>query len=119
LWCRVENLEGPFEVFVEFQYGGDVTAAVAVIGGAPYGNQGIMEHAAVSFHDELVGAGDETEVVAFVKDGDNVTAKKVAGTARRQSPSLEFFRVTPHEIAHGSIVRDFLFPINDPNLIQR
>lgn len=43
--------------------GGDVAAAVAVVGRRPDGHQLLVEHELVTFVDQLVGAADQLQVV--------------------------------------------------------
>ncbi|EJK55842.1 hypothetical protein THAOC_24375, partial [Thalassiosira oceanica] len=57
--------------------------------GAPDRDERVVEHAPVPLHDELVGAGDEVEVVPLVEHADDVAAEEVAGAAGAQAPPVD------------------------------
>jgi len=106
-------------VFAELEDGGYVATAVAVIGRGPDGHDGLVEHLFVAFHDKLVGARDEGEVVVVVEVADNVGAEEESCTARREAPAFDLVWVGPEEIAHGAFVGDFLFAVYQTDLVDR
>jgi len=63
----VKLLELAVALVVEGKDGGDVSAAVAVVGRRPDGHQLLVKHVFVSLLDELVSAGDEFELVLLHK----------------------------------------------------
>ena len=79
--------------FSQLQDGSYITAAIAVIGRAPYGHDTGVEHLLEAFHDELMGAADEAEVVAVVEMLDDIGAEQEACSSRRESPAIDFIRV--------------------------
>lgn len=115
---RIEYLEAPIEVLVQFQYRRHVATSVAVIGSAPHGNEGVVEHRPVALHHELVGAGDEVQVVPLVEHGHDVAAEQIPGPARRQAPPVDLLRVGPEQIAHGPVVGHLLLPVDDADLVE-
>lgn len=58
--------------------GGDALGEpVAVVGGRPDGDEGVVEHRLVALHDQLVGPGDEVQLVVLVE---------LAGGRRQRRP---------------------------------
>ena len=116
------------QVLVQLQDGGHVAAPVAVVGCRPHRHQAVRglrtrataafsgEHGFVSLHDELVGPGDEVQVVDLVELRHHVPAKEIPRAPGRQTPALDVLGVGPHEVAHGAIVRHLLLPVDHPNL---
>ncbi len=49
---------------------------------------------------------------------DHVRAEEIARAAGTHTPSLRLLGIGPEEIAHGSIMRHFLFAIERADLIQ-
>lgn len=64
---RLEDRELLVEVLVEFQDGGDVATAVAVVGGRPHGQQGLSKVPLVALHHQLVAAADQLDLVGGVE----------------------------------------------------
>ena len=114
----VKDLEVSCQILVQLQNRRDVAAPITIVGCTPDRDECVVEHTSVAFHDQLMRASNEIEIVPFVEHGHNVPAKEISGAPRRQPPAFQLFRITPHEIAHGSVVGNFLLAINDPNLIQ-
>lgn len=63
----VELLELAVALVVERQDRGDVSAAVAVVGGRPDGHELLVEHVLVTLLHKLVSTGDELELVLLHK----------------------------------------------------
>ncbi len=63
----VKLLELAVALVVERQDGGDVSAAVAVVGGRPDGHELLIEHVLVTLLHKLVSTGDELELVLLDK----------------------------------------------------
>ena len=60
------------------------------------------------------------KIVIMEKLLQNLRAKNVASTSRRYNKSsLCLFRITPHKITQGAIMRNFHKPIKSRNLINR
>ena len=49
----------------------------------------------------------------------NLVAKQPASASRADSPSVNFFRITPNEIAEGAFVGDLLRSRHNTDLVQR
>ncbi|KAG7730348.1 hypothetical protein KL933_000143 [Ogataea haglerorum] len=108
------------EVVVERQHGSHVAAPVAVVGRRPDGHEAAVEHLLVALHDQLVGAGNQTEAVFEQKPLGLGVAEQVARAARRHRPGRDvFLGVGPQQVAHEPVVRDLLFAVDQPDLVDR
>lgn len=105
------NDAGAGTVVAELHNGCNVAAAVAVIGRRPDGDDGVVEHFLEAFHNELVSTRDHRKVVAVVENFDNIGAEEKACASRRETPAVDLVGIGPQEVAHGSLVRNFLLPI--------
>lgn len=104
---------------------------IAIIRRAPDGDDGAVEHDLVALHGELVRARDEVERVVVREGFGDVAAEEEARAARGEAPACDVCRwgelggsgevteegdgtvgVGPEEVAHGSVVRDFLLTVN-------
>lgn len=114
-----ENLEASSELFVECEDRSQITATIAVIGSTPHGNEilgRIVE--LVAFLNELMCSADEFELVDVVKLGCDARSKKPTSASRTNSPGLNIFRITPHEITENAFMWNFLSAIDGTNLID-
>ena len=76
----MEDLEVALHVVVDVEDGGDVTATVAVVGRRPNRHEvRVFEPVLEAVHDELMGSGDELEVVDVIVLGGHLGAEKPAG----------------------------------------
>ena len=82
-------------VFVELQYRGNVPAPVAIVGGRPDSHNLGVEHLFMPFHDQLMGACDEREVVDMVEALHNVGPEQKSCPSRRQTPSINIVGIAP------------------------
>ncbi len=48
----------------------------------------------------------------------DVPAEEEAGAARGEAPALDVVWVGPEEVAHGPVVRDFLFAVDCADLVR-
>lgn len=119
LRCGLKNAICLVEFSVELQNGGDVSAPVAVVRCRPDRDELIIKKRFVSFHDELVCSGDQGQIVLMVKFFDDVSAEDVAGAPERESPSLDVLGIRPEQVTHGSFVRNFAFPVDGSQLVER
>jgi hypothetical protein len=65
-----------------------------------------------------VSTSNEFEAVDVIELSRNLVTEEPASTARRDSPSLNIFRVTPDQIAESTLMRDLLSTSNDADLIN-
>jgi hypothetical protein len=65
-----------------------------------------------------VCTSDEREVIFVIEMLDNVASEQETCPSRTQTPSFDFIRVGPEKITHGAFMRDFLFSINETDLIN-
>lgn len=69
---------------------------VAVIRGAPNGDDFLVKHELVTLHDELMCSRDQVEVVGVDKLLDDVGAKEVARSSRREAPAFDVYGEARH-----------------------
>lgn len=111
---RAPDTASMAQVLADLENGSDIAAAVAVVRGAPDGDDAAVEHFLPAFHDELVGAGDHGDVVAVVELAHDVVAEEEAGAARGEAPGVDrVVRVGPEEVAHRAFVGHFLFAVDE------
>ena len=67
---------------------------------------------------QLMGPADELEPVKLVELINHLAAVEPAGPPGAGLPGENIVRIAPHHIAKGSIVRNLLVPINQPDLIN-
>ncbi len=79
------------QLFVEHQDGGDVVAAVAVVGGRPHRHQLLVEHLLVPLHYQLVGTHDLGYVVGVVEGLHHVPSEQVPRSPRRKHPPRDVY----------------------------
>jgi hypothetical protein len=61
---------------------------------------------------------DQREAVVVIERFRNVLTKGVSCTARGYAPTASVIGVGPEEIAHGSFMRHFLYPIKGADVVQ-
>lgn len=76
--CSIKDLKRPLQVLIELENGGDVAAAIAVVGRRPDCHKLLIEHPLEALHDELVRAADEVDIVRVVELAHNVGAEDIA-----------------------------------------
>lgn len=59
------------------------------------------------------------KTVDVVELGRDLVAKQPTSATRTDSPCVDVFRVTPHKIAEGTLMRNLLSPRNDADLVNR
>ena len=118
-WRWVELEEGVFQVLVDLHDGRFVSASVAVVGRREDGHYVSLLAPVVAVHDQLVGPGDELQVVRVVELLRDVLAEGVAGSSRRNSPAAPVVGVGPKQVAHGPLVRHFLHSGERLDLVER
>eukprot|EP00216_Chloropicon_sp_CCMP2111_P002954 CAMPEP_0198234436 /NCGR_PEP_ID=MMETSP1446-20131203/457_1 /TAXON_ID=1461542 ORGANISM="Unidentified sp, Strain CCMP2111" /NCGR_SAMPLE_ID=MMETSP1446 /ASSEMBLY_ACC=CAM_ASM_001112 /LENGTH=362 /DNA_ID=CAMNT_0043915217 /DNA_START=63 /DNA_END=1152 /DNA_ORIENTATION=- len=116
---RIEYFEVALQVLVQLQNRCNVATPVAVVRRRPDRDQAPGEHPLVPLHDELVCPGNELDAIDVVELLADVAAEEVAGTSRAEAPSRHVLGVGPKQVAHRSLVRDFLLPVDAPDLVQR
>ena len=72
----------------------------------------------VPLHHQLVSPADHLDVVGGVELADHVAAEEVAGPSGRDSPPLSVLWVRPQEVAHRTVVRNLLLPVDGPDLVE-
>ena len=114
--CR-KHFVVPLVKFIEFEDCRHVAASITVIWCGPDRHQCLIKHLFVTLHDELVRPGYQLRPILLIEHFDTILPKDVASTSRAHTPALNFLRIAPHQIAHGSFVRHLLLSINRLDLI--
>lgn len=65
-----------------------------------------------------MSTSNKLEAVHVIELTRNLVTEEPASTARRNSPSLNIFRITPDQITKGTLMRDLLSTSNDTDLIN-
>ena len=73
----------------------------------------------MALHDELMRSTNQIYVILSVKFLNDFTSEQVAGTTWAHHPAWNIVRVTPHQVAHGSIMWHFLLSVDHADLIKR
>lgn len=114
-----ENLEASGEFFVECEDRRQISAAVAIVGGAPHGNEVLSWIVVfVALLNELMRSADEFELVDVVKLCGDTGTEKPAGPSRTDSPGFDVLWIAPHEITEGAFVGNLLSAIDRADLID-
>lgn len=72
----------------------------------------------ITLHDKLMCTSNQVNIILMIKFVDNVTTEQVAGSTRTDTPSGDVIRVAPHQITHGTIMRNFLLAVETTDLIK-
>jgi hypothetical protein len=65
-----------------------------------------------------MGSTDEVYFVVSIELLHNVSSKEIPRSSWTDTPTCDLIRVAPHEVAHGSIMRNLLLSIQVSNVIQ-
>ena len=66
-----------------------------------------------------MSASNRLQAVYVVELGGDLVPEEPAGAARADGPRVDVFRVAPHEVAKGSLMRNLLRPRDDADLVDR
>ena len=94
-WRRFEDRKAAIEVFVQFEYGRDVTAPVAIVRRRPHRQHRLVEMPLVAFHDQLMSSADQIDAIRLIELGDDIAAEQVAGTALTNAPAQRILGIGP------------------------
>mmetsp|Transcript_2693 Transcript_2693/g.4548 ORF Transcript_2693/g.4548 Transcript_2693/m.4548 type:complete len:300 (-) Transcript_2693:74-973(-) len=115
----VEDVERLVQLLVHVEDGGDVSASVAVVGRGPDGNQVLVSEPVLeTVHDQLMGSGDQVDVVDVVEFLSDLRAKEPACASGGHGPGLDVLRVGPHEVAEGTFVGDLHSAVDESDLVD-
>lgn len=65
-----------------------------------------------------MSSGNLSYVIGHAKFCNNISSEEIACSSRTHGPPIDFFGITPHQVAHCSVVRHLLLPVNGFDLIQ-
>ena len=118
LWRRGEHFVVPLVKFIELEDCCNVATSITVIRRRPDRHQCLIKHLFVTLHDELVRPRYQLRPILLIEHFDTILPKDVASTSWTYTPALNFLRVAPHQVAHGSFVRHLLLSIDRLDLIK-
>lgn len=72
----------------------------------------------MTLHDELMSSRNQVDSILSVEFLDDLTTEEVTSATRRHHPSGDIIGVTPHQVAHGTVVRNLLFTVDLADFIQ-
>lgn len=72
----------------------------------------------VAFIDKLMSTSNELKAIDVIELRSHFVSKQPACASWRHSPSSNILRITPHQIAEGTLVGYFLRTGNDTDLIE-
>jgi len=115
----MEDVEGLLELIVDVEDGGHVTASVAVIGRGPHCYEVLVSEPVLeSVHYQLMGSGNQRDVVDVVEFSRHFGAKQPSGTSWRHGPSLDILWIGPHEVTEWTLMRNLHSSIDESDLIN-
>lgn len=104
----------------EAEYGGDVAAAIAVVGRRPHRHQLPVEHVLDALVHQLMRPTYQIQLVDLHEVVGDARAKQPAGAARTVRPRLDrVLGVGPDQVAEGALVRDLLVAVDHADLVER
>ena len=119
MFSKVEDLQGVLQVLINLHDRGLVAAAVTVIGSREYRDDISVLTPVVTFHDQLMGSGNQSKAIVMVESLADVLAEGVTSTSGTDSPTASVIGITPKQIAHGSLVGHLLDSVERTDVVQR
>lgn len=136
LWDGREDGKLWIEIFSDIHNGGHITAAIAVIGRRPDGNNRLllemilhgvrirftfMSRTVLSYLitliDKLMSTSNKFKSINLVKLGCYFVSKQPSSPTRRNGPGFHIFRITPDQVTKRTLVRNLLGAGDDADLI--
>lgn len=72
----------------------------------------------VALHNQLMCSCNKGQAVVVIKCFRDILPKGVTSTTGRDTPAASVVGITPEQITHGSLMRNFLDPIQRANVVQ-
>lgn len=113
-----QYLQSVFQMLVNFHDCGLVAATVTVIGSREYCDDISVLTPVVALHNQLMGSGDQCQTVVVVESLTDVLAESVTSTSGTDSPTASVIRITPKQIAHGSLMGYLLDSVERADVVQ-
>ena len=117
-WGRVKDQEVVVHVLIDLHDTCLICASVAVIGCREDSDDVLLVTPIEAIHHQLMCARDKLEVVHVVELLRDILSEGIPGTSGGNTPACAVIGVRPQEIAHGSLVGNFLHTVELPNLIE-
>jgi len=105
-------------VFIKFHYSSNVTASITIIWRWPYCYLCIIETRFIAFVYLLMCSYNQIYFIFLLKFLNNFFTKKPTSSSRAIAPRFDLIWVWPHKVTHRSFVRDLLFSIYFPYIID-
>ena len=114
----VELQERVLQFVVQLDHSCLIAATIAVVRRREHGHHIAVVTPVVALHDELMRPGYEGESVGVVERLGDVLAESVARSTGGDAPAATVIGVRPQQVAHGSLVRDFLNAVESPDVVE-
>lgn len=99
-------------ILIEIENRSHIAAPITIIRGRPNRDEAFVKVLLVAFHDELMRPENAVDVVFVIEFFDDVFAEQKASASWRDFPVDDcVVWVGPHDVAHCSLVWDFLFAV--------
>ena len=95
-----------------------IPAPIAIIRRAKYRHHILLVTPVVPLHHQLMSPRHQSQPVPMIELFAHVLAEREPGSTGRNAPSRSIVGIAPQQIAHGSLVRYLLDPIQLANVIQ-
>ena len=69
-------------------------------------------------HHKLMSPGHESQAIGVVKGLRNVLSERVTRSTRTDAPAAAVVRVGPQQVAHGTLVGNFLETVQRANVVE-
>ena len=116
---RIKDIEEPLSLIADFEHTGHIPTPIAIIRRAPDRAQPVVIEDLIALLTELVRAEDMVHLVDIQELLHHLCAESVARASRRQREFISLrVRITPHQIRHGTLVRDLSEPVDDFDLVD-
>ena len=119
LSCSVESRKVSIQVLANVEDGRDISASVAVVRSRPDCHEVlVLEPVFEAIHDELMSTSNEFEIIYVAEFVRYLGSEQPTSTSRRESPSLNVFRIRPEQIAERSFVGKFQSSFEEADLVE-
>lgn len=101
----------------EDHYRSNVATAIAVVWSRPHRHQFLIKHELVALVDKLMCPADQLQIIDVDKLIGHLCPKQPSCSSGADGPSVNIFRVWPHQITKCTFVGNLLVSLNGSNLI--
>lgn len=108
---RIKLQETVLQLFTDLHDSSLVATPVTVVRGTEDGDYVAVVTPVVSLHHKLMRARHEGQTIDVIELLGDVLSEGVACASRRNTPAASIIRIRPQQIAHGPLVRHFLYSV--------